>query len=240
MQKERVKRAVNSIEFFLNPEISGNSELQRQISDHLVKGDLVVIKDALQTAFAERMFACLDQFAHWKVYEGHEKHFYYHHHNIYDDKLYPADLLWCRGIFGSSSSKEFIQQLAQRDCAGDITLSASLYRPGDHSLPHDDFVGNQDQHRQIAFVWHLTKDWQAEWGGDFFWCRKNRYVPPSFNCLLLFRVLPANMHFVTVVSPRSQSKRLAISGWWTGRMDSEPVETSADDPADQKQLVEFI
>jgi Rps23 Pro-64 3,4-dihydroxylase Tpa1-like proline 4-hydroxylase len=238
MEKELVKRTVNSIEFFLNPKIFGNGELERQISDHLIKGDLIVIRDALQTAFAERMFACLDQFSDWKVYEGYEQHFHYHHHNIYDDKLFPPDLLWCREIFGSDSSKQFIQRLAQRDCAGDITLSASLYLPGDHSLPHDDFLGHKDQHRQVAFVWHLTRLWQSEWGGEFFWCRKNRYVSPSFNSLVLFRVQPTNMHFVTAVSRHAQGKRLAISGWWTGKMESERDET--DQSTEERQLVEIV
>lgn len=71
-----------------------------------MNGDLIVIRDALQAAFAETMFACLDQFSDWKVYEGYKGHFHYHHHNIYDDELFPPDLLWCRAIFGSDSSKQ--------------------------------------------------------------------------------------------------------------------------------------
>jgi Rps23 Pro-64 3,4-dihydroxylase Tpa1-like proline 4-hydroxylase len=241
MEKELVKRTVNSIEFFLNPKIFGNSELERQINDHLMKGDLIVIRDALHAVFAERMFACLDQFSDWKVYEGYEEHFHYHHHNIYDDKLFPPDLLWCREIFASDSTKRFIQRLSQRDCAGETTFSASLYLPGDHSLPHDDFLGPKDHHRQVAFVWQLTKHWQSEWGGEFFWCRKNRFVSPSFNSLVLFCVQPTNMHFVTEVSPSAEGKRLAISGWWTGKMESKRDETSANDHStDQKQLVEII
>ena len=238
MEKELVKRAVNSIEFFLNPKIFGNGELEQQINDHLGKGDLVVIRDALQIAFAERMFSCLDQFADWRLYEGYEKHFHYHHHNIYDDNLYPPDLIWCQEIFSSDSTKMFMQRLSESDCTGKTTFSASLYLPGDHSLPHDDFLGHKDDHRQVAFVWHLTKHWQSEWGGEFFWCRKNRYVSPSFNSLVLFRVQPANMHFVTAVTRHAQGKRLAISGWWTGGRESERDGTSPS--AEEKALVEFI
>ncbi|MFS8084437.1 MAG: 2OG-Fe(II) oxygenase family protein [Acidobacteriota bacterium] len=241
MEKELVKRTVNSIEFFLNPKIVGNGDLERQISDHLINGDLIVIRDALQARFAERMFDCLDQFSNWKVYEGYEEHFHYRHHNIYEDKLFPPDLLWCSEIFGSDSSRSFIQRLSQRDCEGRTTFSASLYLPGDHSLPHDDFLGQQAEHRQIAFVWHLTKNWQSNWGGEFFWCRKGRYVSPSFNSLVLFRVQPTNMHFVTTVSPQATGKRLAISGWWTGKMEAELDETPAGDPsAEERPLVEII
>ncbi len=241
MKKELLQRTINSIEFFLNPKISSNSELERQIRDHLINGDLVVIRDALQEGFAERMFACLDRFSDWRVYEGYEEHFHYHHHNIYDDKLFPPDLLWCREIVRSDATKNFIQRLSQRECAGETIFSASLYLPGDHSLPHDDFLGHRDEHRQVAFVWHLTKHWQSAWGGEFFWCRKNRYVSPSFNTLLLFRVQPTIMHFVTNVSPYAQGKRLAISGWWTGKMESEHDETTADDQRnEEKRLVEII
>jgi len=55
MEKEIVQRTVNSIEFFLNPKILGNAKLERQIKDHLLKGDLVVIRNALEAVFAERM-----------------------------------------------------------------------------------------------------------------------------------------------------------------------------------------
>src|SRR5260370_17315172 len=111
MEKKIVQRSVNSIEFFLNPKILVNGELERQIKDHLLKGDLVVIRNALETVFAERMYACLDQFSDWKVYEGYKGHFHYHHHNIYDDELFPPDLLLFRAIFVSHSINHFIKRL---------------------------------------------------------------------------------------------------------------------------------
>jgi len=240
MEKDRLKRTVSSLEFFLNPNVFGDSERKRQISEHLAQGGLVVIKEALEESFAERMFACLDQFADWKLYEGYEKHFHYHHHNIYDEKLFPPDLIRCREIFGSESTKEFMQRLAGRDCMGQITFSASLYSPGDHSLPHDDFLGPPDHHRQVAFVWNLTWRWDPEWGGEFFWCKKNRFVSPSFNSLVLFRVQPHNMHFVTTVSPQAEGKRLAISGWWTGKVDSAADEPAATEYCGDHGVLELI
>jgi hypothetical protein len=241
MEKELLQRTANSIDFFLNPKISGNVELEREIRDHLINGDLVVINDALQARFAERMFACLDRFSDWRVYEGYEEHFHYHHHNIYDHKLFPPDLLWCGEIFGSDATKGLIRRLSERDCDGETIFSSSLYLPGDHSLPHNDFLDHTDEQRQVAFVWNLTKDWQSIWGGEFFWCRKSRYVSPSFNTLLLFRVQPSSMHFVTPVSPYAQGKRLAISGWWTGKVGPEHEGNIANDPKnEEKRLVEII
>ena len=69
----------------------------------------------------------------------------------------------------------------------------------------------------MAFVWHLTKDWDPKWGGDLYWCRAHHFVTPSFNTLALFTVGPDSAHFVTHVAPGARSKRLAINGWWTGR-----------------------
>jgi len=241
MKEQLFEHTVNSIEFFLNPKIFGNGVLMRRISDHLPSGDLVVIRDAVQEPFAERMFVCLDEFSDWKVYEGYEKHFHYHHHNIYDETLFPPDLSQCHEIFRSDSTKNFIQQLSQKDCEGETIFSVSLYLPGDHSLPHNDFLGNKDEYRQVAFVWYLTKDWQPDWGGDFFWCPKSRYISPSFNTLLLFNVRNDSLHFVTHVSPHAQSKRLAISGWWTSKVDSGDRSPRAQDQStDEKLLVEII
>ncbi len=70
--------------------------------------------------------------------------------------------------------------------------------------------------RQLAFVWHLAKDWRSEWGGAFYWVPKASYLPPAFNTLYLFNVGPDSTHFVTHVSPYAQGKRLVINGWWTG------------------------
>ena len=92
------------------------------------------------------------------------------------------------------------------------------YMPGDHSLPHTDAVpGSAGAKRQVAFVWHLAKDWRSERGGALFWCPKSLYLPPLFNTLVLFNVGPDTHHFVTEVSPYAQGKRLAVKGWWTGQ-----------------------
>lgn len=207
---------LGSIETYLNPEIFDNEELVQQIGKHLVDGKLVVIKEALREAFAERLFTCLDQFSGWEVYEDYEEGFHYHHHNIYDKRLFPRELMWCRKVFQSDSTKKFMQRLSQRDCGGKTQFSASWYLPGDHSLPHNDFIARDNEYRHVAFIWHLTKNWQPQWGGDLFWCPRTLYIPPSFNTLLLFNVGKNSSHFVTQVSPYAQSKRLAINGWWTG------------------------
>lgn len=214
-----------SIETYLNPEIFDNEERVQQVAKHLVEGKLVVIRKALKETFAERLFTCLDQFSGWGVYESYEEGFHYHHHNIYDAKVFPTDLRWCEQIFQSEATKKFMQRLSQRDCGGKTQFSASWYLPGDYSLPHNDLVTRDNERRQVAFIWHLTKNWQRDWGGDLFWCPRILYVPPSFNTLLLFNVGKNSTHFVTQVSPYAQSKRLAINGWWTGMMNDGALAT---------------
>ena len=241
MEKDGLEGVLCSIETYLNPEIFGDEELVRQIGKHLVDGKLVLIRKALREAFAERLFTCLDQFSDWGIYEKYEEHFHYHHHNLYDARLYPPDLMWCSEVFRSDLTKKFMQRLSQRDCGGEAQFSASWYLPGDHSLPHSDLTAWNGEHRQVAFIWHLTKNWRPTWGGDLFWCPKNRYIPPSFNTLLLFNVGKDSLHFVTQVSPFAQAKRLAINGWWTGKASHDDHTTH--DPKtldDGERLVEAI
>jgi hypothetical protein len=230
---------LNSIELLLNPRLLGDAGSLDQIRDHLSQGGLVVIRDAFREAFAERMFSCLDVYTAWKVHEGSGKHFHYHHHNV-DAAAPPADLQWCQEIFRSEPTKGFVRRLSGKDCEGETVFTASLYKPGDHSLPHTDSSGAENNHRQVAFVWHLTKEWKSDWGGDFFWCPKNRYFSPAFNTLLLFNVSYESLHFVTSVSPHAQSKRLAVNGWWTGRTKAEGPGPRPQDQDQEKSLLEFI
>lgn len=241
MKAEPLQGTVRSLEFFLNPRLFTDSTLIPEISDQLSKGSLVVIRDAFEVRFAARLYACLNGFQDWKLYEEYKKNFHYHHHNIYDDNLFPRELARCREIFASETTKTFIQKVSQKDCMGETTFSASLYLPGDHSLPHNDFKIRDGEQRQVAFVWHLTKDWRDDWGGAFYWCKTGRWVHPHYNTLLLFNVDRSSKHLVTVVAPHAQGKRLAISGWWTtSKTEPEQIEPSDVQHGEDEPLVEFI
>ena len=56
--------------------------------------------------------------------------------------------------------------------------------PGDQTTIHDDRVYS----RVLAFIWHLTRDWQASWGGNFVWCTTGEVLPLAFNALHLMAV----------------------------------------------------
>ena len=211
-----------SIEAHLSPALRGPGSALTAAIPRLAAGELIVIRDAFEPDFAERMYRSLDGCTTWRPYEGYEEDFSYHHHNLYHSEEYPPDLAWCSKIFCSSSTQEWARRLSGRSCVGPAQFSASWYLPGDYSLPHNDIAESGESfdrkvfNRQVAYVWHLAKDWRSEWGGALYWCAKAYYLPPVFNTLLLFNVGTESNHFVTHVSPYAQGKRFAINGWWTG------------------------
>jgi len=209
--------AALSIETYLRPSLRGPRSALTDALPRMTAGGLIVIRDAFEPDFAKRMHRSLDGCTTWRPYEGYEEDFSYHHHNLYIPEEYPPDLAWCSKVFSSSSTKAWATRLSGRSCSGPAQFSASWYLPGDYSLPHNDIAeSDENSRRQLAYVWHLAKDWRSEWGGALFWCARAYYLPPVFNTLLLFNVGPSSNHFVTHISPYAQGKRLAINGWWTG------------------------
>jgi thioredoxin 1 len=206
-----------SIEDFLRPALRGPGSPLKDAIPRLAAGNLVVVRDAFEPAFAERMHRSLAECSTWRVHENYAERFSYYHHNVYHPEDFPPDLAWCASVFDSSRSKAWATRLSGRTCLGPTSISASWYLPGDHSLPHTDNVTTGAHYiRQLAFVWHLARDWRPEWGGAFYWCPTASYMPPAFNTLYLFNVGPDSSHFVTQVSPYAQGRRLTINGWWTG------------------------
>lgn len=187
-------------------------ELLALVSQHLQAGDLCVIDDAFAPDFAEEVFASLDAFSRWRPHADAIPFFGYHHYNIYDRALFPPALRRCHELFGHPATRRLAQDLSGQDCSGQPQVSASLYLPGDYSLPHDD----ASPPRSVSFVWHLTREWDPSWGGHFTWCSPLVMLAPRFNTLTLFNVRPArSFHFVAPVSPVARGKRLSVNGWWT-------------------------
>lgn len=221
-----------SILTYLNPEIFEDEEYLKEMSEAIKRGDLVIIEDAFDTELAEYIWEDLGRDdLDWQLMEdAHDDGFHYHHHNIHQDmEEFSERMEQIHGMFNHPDSKRFMSEFSGRDCEGslDIPGGASYYKPGDHSLPHTDY----NDKRTVAFVWHLTKDWTPEWGGALFFCPAHAHQPfvhASFNTLHLFSVSPNSTHFVTVVSPYAESKRLAFNGWYES--DWEP--TSAQDVLD--------
>ena len=208
-----------SLRSYLNPDVT-----LKEIADSLQSGQLVSIREALPLALAEQVHQCLVDSPDWYPHDSYSpdfprgpesEGFNYRHHNLYNPSLYPPALSVCRDIFASHPTRQFIENLTGLPCAGPTSFSASWYQPGDHSTPHNDHVANhRGQRRQVAFVWHLSKNWRPEWGGSLFWCPTGHYLTPSFNTLYLFNVTAESFHLVTQVSPLATSRRLTVNGWW--------------------------
>jgi Rps23 Pro-64 3,4-dihydroxylase Tpa1-like proline 4-hydroxylase len=185
--------------------------VRERLRAQLARGRAIVIPNAIRADIAEQAHAELDASTRWKPYEGASPFFHYRHHNLYSDDELPPSAVALKRAFASPSAKQLMSALSERDCEGPLDFGASLYLPGDHSLPHQDLgLG-----RSVAFIWHMTKEWDPRWGGGLFWCPSGITLLPQFNCLMLFNVTPASTHFVTVVSPYARAKRLSLNGWWT-------------------------
>jgi hypothetical protein len=141
-------------------------------------------------------------------------------------------------MLDSEATKSFLTEVTGRDCNGEAVGAPSMYGSDDHSLPHTDHIGQ----RTIAYIWHLSKKWQPEWGGGLYWAQEplaNAYLHTSFNSLVLFSVTPHSSHFVTTVSPHAKEKRLAFNGWWQSSwvpIANDPLEELLATPEQRRRL----
>ncbi len=212
---ESTRAPATSLESLLRSDLREPSTAER-LARALDAGHAVVIRNALSQDFAESVHAALDASDGWKPFEGYGNDFHFRHHNLYEDALLTGELARCKRIFDAAETKQWASRVSGTNCGGPVSFGASWYMPGDYSLPHNDH-----QHpRSVAFIWHLSREWDPSWGGSLYWCPRNTHVAPQFNTLTLFNVSPSTWHFVCPVAPQARGKRLAVNGWWTSRYDA--------------------
>lgn len=90
---------------------------------------------------------------------------------------------------------------------------ATAYGPGDFLTRHDDDVAGK--RRRAAYVFGLSPDWRAEWGGLLMFHRDDGNIAeaftPAMGALRLFAVpVP---HSVSYVTPFAPEPRLSVTGW---------------------------
>jgi len=95
-----------------------------------------------------------------------------------------------------------------------VTAQATRYLPGHFLKQHNDL--DEDHNRLVAYVFNLTHDWKADWGGllHFLDDRDNiidTFIP-HYNSLSLLRV--PQTHLVSLVTPWAEAQRLSITGWF--------------------------
>ena len=147
----------------------------------------------------------------WSLHRRCAPGFQYRHHNLYAraplfERACPA---YVRAAdWFQRQGAAWFRRVTGED--GRVIVSASWYRSGDYSAPHSDAGGG----RHVAFVWHLSEDWDAAWGGDLVWCAPFATMPATFNTLYLFKVSDASHHFVSPVTEYAAGRRLAVNGWF--------------------------
>jgi hypothetical protein len=207
------------IEAILHPKTFADPTLLDRVGAAVAEGRAVAIPNAFDDELAERAYAGLSATRNWAPFERFDlPFFHYRHHNIYNPPDLPSEIAPFRRALGSRSTKARMTRLTGCDCEGDLALGASLYLPGDYSLPHTDGA----ERRSVAYVWYLTKEWKPDWGGHFVWCPTGAVANPAFNTLVVFRVDHRSLHFVAPVAPTAQGRRMAVNGWWTTKGSSPP------------------
>ena len=119
----------------------------------------------------------------------------------------------------SPEALQWISNVSGRLCNG-FSASCTRYRGSDHLTSHNDYyVTSLDDEsvstRTVTFNYYLTKNWDAQWGGNFVWENPHAVITPSFNTLIMFLVSHHSEHHVELVNNAATEPRLAITGWFS-------------------------
>lgn len=209
---ENLATEADGLGHLLNPRIFADPSAVERIGHWMRKGRAIIVPDALPIEFAAEVHQDLQQSGHWVASEGGHDFFHYRNCSMTHLRGLTPALTRCARLFSNITTRNFIRDLTDTDCAGETGVAASWYRPNDYALPHDDSSLNDP--RSVAYIWYLTREWRPEWGGALFWCPTGQYILPQFNTLIMFKVTPTNIHWVCPVSPSATGRRLAINGFW--------------------------
>ena len=142
------------------------------IRENLLAGRLVAIRDAFKPEFAEHAHSVLAGDDIQWIHKKRSKTFDLQKHNIVNHTIESQKIV---DIFNSTKTRELMTSVSGRSCMGhDAGFKLSEFKPGDHICPHTDFHDRESGLRSATLVWNLSKDWQKEWGGAFYWAAANR------------------------------------------------------------------
>jgi len=134
-------------------------------------------------------------------------------------------------IFDSAQVKEWVRDISGSEVNGTTLAGASHYAAGDFTGLHTDRAGgvHAKEKRRIAYILHLTDNWNPKFGGDMVWMNPAYVFHPSFNSLTIFSVSESSWHYVSPVAAITPSniRRLAFSGWWVSSNIHEAEEIEA-------------
>src|SRR5215467_686960 len=133
--------SASSILSVLNPRIASDPTLLRAIGEAIMGERLVVLSDAFEATFAERVATGLPGPRSWAPHHHHDPsrpYFQYHRHIPTGDVPVLRD---AARILGSAATKSMMSSLTGLDCEGAFGLECARYNPGDYSYPHNDDGG---------------------------------------------------------------------------------------------------
>ena len=99
--------------------------------------------------------------------------------------------------------KEWIRDISRSEVNGSTIAGTSYYAAGDYTMPHTDRAPGRTgdtEKRRIAYILHLTKQWNPKFGGDLIFMNPTYHFHPSFNSMTLFPVSESSWHFVSPVA----------------------------------------
>jgi SM-20-related protein len=114
-------------------------------------------------------------------------------------------------LLNSSAALDLFRAVTGNEVIAFADAQATDFRAGDFLTAHDDNA--EGKNRLFAYVYSLTRNWQADWGGLLMFEHEDRvhgYIP-DFNVLRLFAV--PSKHHVSYVAPWVEARRLSITGW---------------------------
>ena len=210
----------------------------REVRTAMREGRFVTIRDALHPRLAEAIWQEMNATDRWAFRSGFEADYQFQGSSVmepdgvHDRTVFEAlnDLF---DFLNAPEVKAPFAEAAGVSLDGPFQGFISRLNAGDYAAPHTDvheytmeqlnpeerllFPGGY--RRAVAFVCHMSKDWDASWGGDLVWTSPMTHITPRFNSLTLFPSYNDAWHMVQPVAPHAAKegmpKRLSISGWWT-------------------------
>lgn len=133
-------------------------------------------------------------------------------HNLIEGKIpnHVPEIDDLYDMFLSKRTKEFLTSISTRSCMGE---SAQIHfvrqTVGDYSNQHNGFSDD----RSTSFLWNLSKEWEPQWGGCFFWgpSKTMDYLCPRFNTLVLFVPTMSSTHLVTPITKAAAVNRYVLT-----------------------------
>eukprot|EP00929_Paragymnodinium_shiwhaense_P081717 TRINITY_DN42841_c0_g1_i1.p1 TRINITY_DN42841_c0_g1~~TRINITY_DN42841_c0_g1_i1.p1 ORF type:complete len:320 (+),score=38.75 TRINITY_DN42841_c0_g1_i1:109-960(+) len=195
-----------------------NAEFLSQAADLVRSGRLVRITDALSSEAASALHAEVWELKWTREVKALESiQFARHLANCSEVQRLPyfgecSPLLDTFHLFLMRELRFWSQFTKSTLTSWNRTSAATWYKASDFISPHND----DGVQRLLTLTLSLTKDWQPNWGGTFWWIRdRPEHYPPSYNVLYLFQPMHNSHHLVSPVMYGDEDKRrLAISGWF--------------------------